>query len=260
MKYQWNKWIFGIILVCVGNLSAIAVEKVTLFAAISLTNALQDIAKQYQAEKQIEVVISYASSTTLAQQIVNGITADIFISADQQSMDFLTEKHAIIPISRYTLLGNELVLIVPIDSNIYNVAINKETNWKNLLDGERLALSDPSYDPAGVYAKQALEYWGAWSILATDIIIASDVRRVLGLVERSKVPLGIIYGSDAVSSDKVRVVGVFPDQSHNPIEYSMAIICGHENPQVNDFYEYLKNPTATTIFRNNGFSYINHLE
>lgn len=260
MKYRWDKWIFGVILVCVGNLSAVAAEKVTLFAAVSLTNALQDIAKQYQVEKQIEVVVSYASSSTLAQQIAKGITADLFISADQQSMDYLAEKQAIVSVSRYTLLGNELVLIAPTDSNIYNVAINKETDWKNLLDGGRLALGDPDHVPAGVYAKQALEYWGAWSTLAADIIAASDVRRALALVERSKAPLGIVYGSDAVSSDKVRVVGVFPDQSHNPIEYPMAIIRGHENPQVSAFYDYLKSPSAITIFRNNGFSYINHLE
>ncbi|GFN46878.1 molybdate ABC transporter substrate-binding protein [Candidatus Regiella insecticola] len=257
MKYPWAKWILGIALAYAWGVPAIAEGKITVFAAVSLTNALKDISKQYQMETQIEVVVLYDSSFTLAKKIAEeGTLADLFISADQQSMDYLAEKKSIIATSRYTLLSNELVLVAPIDSNIYNVAIDKQTNWKNLLDGRLLALGDFDHVPAGIYAKQALEYWGAWPMLDQKIVRTNNVRATLALVELAKVPLGIVYGSDAITTDRVRVVGVFPDQSHKPIEYPMAIVNGHDNPNINAFYAYLKSPTANTIFKNNGFSVV----
>ncbi|MGK4469194.1 molybdate ABC transporter substrate-binding protein [Yersinia enterocolitica] len=256
MKNQYgkvNKWVASAALLAAFSSSAMAAD-MTVFAAASLTNALQDIAVQYKKEKQVDVVASYASSSTLARQIEQGAPADLFISADQQWMDYAIDKQKMVANTRYTLLGNELVLIAPKDSKITKVAIDKKTDWKKLLEGGRLAVGDPDHVPAGIYAKESLENLGAWATLAPEMARANNVRSAMALVERAEAPLGIVYGSDAIASDKVKVVGVFPEASHKPVEYPMAIVKGHENPTVTAFYDYLKSPAAAVIFEKYGFT------
>ncbi|HDL7926553.1 molybdate ABC transporter substrate-binding protein [Yersinia enterocolitica] len=256
MKNQYgkvNKWVASAALLAAFSSSAMAAD-ITVFAAASLTNALQDIAVQYKKEKQVDVVASYASSSTLARQIEQGAPADLFISADQQWMDYAIDKQQMVANTRYTLLGNELVLIAPKDSKITKVAIDKKTDWKKLLEGGRLAVGDPDHVPAGIYAKESLENLGAWATLAPEMARANNVRSAMALVERAEAPLGIVYGSDAIASDKVKVVGVFPEVSHKPVEYPMAIVKGHENPTVTAFYDYLKSPAAAVIFEKYGFT------
>lgn len=256
MKNQYgkvNKWVASAALLAAFSSSAMAAD-ITVFAAASLTNALQDIAVQYKKEKQVDMVASYASSSTLARQIEQGAPADLFISADQQWMDYAIDKQQMVANTRYTLLGNELVLIAPKDSKITKVAIDKKTDWKKLLEGGRLAVGDPDHVPAGIYAKESLENLGAWATLAPEMARANNVRSAMALVERAEAPLGIVYGSDAIASDKVKVVGVFPEASHKPVEYPMAIVKGHENPTVTAFYDYLKSPAAAVIFEKYGFT------
>ncbi|HEG0620535.1 TPA: molybdate ABC transporter substrate-binding protein [Yersinia enterocolitica] len=256
MKNQYgkvNKWVASAALLIAFSSSAMAAD-ITVFAAASLTNALQDIAAQYKKEKQVDVVASYASSSTLARQIEQGAPADLFISADQQWMDYAIDKQQMVANTRYTLLGNELVLIAPKDSKITKVEIDKKTDWKKLLEGGRLAVGDPDHVPAGIYAKESLENLGAWATLAPEMARANNVRSAMALVERAEAPLGIVYGSDAIASDKVKVVGVFPESSHKPVEYPMAIVKGHENPTVTAFYDYLKSPAAAVIFEKYGFT------
>ncbi|MBC8947840.1 MULTISPECIES: molybdate ABC transporter substrate-binding protein [Xenorhabdus] len=236
----------------VGNVWA--ADKVTVFAAASLTNALDDIAAQYKKEKRGDIVASYASSSTLARQIVQGAPADIFISADQQWMNYATDKQLIAENTRHTLLGNQLVLIAPKESNLDQVEINRETKWKSLLAGGRLAVGDPDHVPVGIYAKESLQYLNAWDTVNPLMARTNNVRSGMALVERAEVPLGIVYGSDAVASNKVKVVGVFPPESHKRVEYPMAIIKGHERQAVRDFYDYLKTPEAAAIFKRYGFS------
>ncbi|CCV30289.1 TPA: molybdate ABC transporter substrate-binding protein [Yersinia enterocolitica] len=256
MKNQYGKvtkWVASAALLAAFSSSAMAAD-MTVFAAASLTNALQDVAAQYKKEKQVDVVASYASSSTLARQIEQGAPADLFISADQQWMDYAIDKQQMVANTRYTLLGNELVLIAPKDSKITKVEIDKKTDWKKLLEGGRLAVGDPDHVPAGIYAKESLENLGAWATLAPEMARANNVRSAMALVERAEAPLGIVYGSDAIASDKVKVVGVFPEASHKPVEYPMAIVKGHENPTVTAFYDYLKSPAAAVIFEKYGFT------
>ncbi|HDL8798236.1 TPA: molybdate ABC transporter substrate-binding protein [Yersinia enterocolitica] len=256
MKNQYGKvtkWVASAALLAAFSSSAMAAD-MAVFAAASLTNALQDIAAQYKKEKQVDVVASYASSSTLARQIEQGAPVDLFISADQQWMDYAIDKQQMVANTRYTLLGNELVLIAPKDSKITKVEIDKKTDWKKLLEGGRLAVGDPDHVPAGIYAKESLENLGAWATLAPEMARANNVRSAMALVERAEAPLGIVYGSDAIASDKVKVVGVFPEASHKPVEYSMAIVKGHENPTVTAFYDYLKSPAAAVIFEKYGFT------
>ncbi|MGK3116630.1 molybdate ABC transporter substrate-binding protein [Candidatus Pantoea formicae] len=233
---------------------AVAAEKITVFAAASLTNAMQDIATQYQKKSGVEVVSSFASSSTLARQIEQGAPADLFISADQQWMDYAVDKKSVVENTRYTLLGNDLVLIAPKSDSAKAVTINAQTDWKSLLKGERLAVGDPDHVPAGIYAKEALQKLGAWDTVSPMLAPANNVRAALALVERNESPYGIVYGSDAVASDKVQVVGHFPADSHKPVEYPMAVVKEHQNATVNAFYSYLQGPDAAAVFKQYGFT------
>ena len=233
---------------------ALAAEKITVFAAASLTNAMQQITTQYQQKSGVEVVSSFASSSTLARQIEQGAPADLFISADQQWMDDAVAKNSVIGSTRYTLLGNDLVLVAAKSAHAQPVTINAQTQWQNLLKGERLAVGDPDHVPAGIYAKEALQKLGAWDTLASRLAPANNVRAALALVERRETPYGIVYGSDAVASDKVQVVGRFPEASHKPVEYPMAVVSDHQNAAVQAFYDYLQGPDAAAVFKQYGFT------
>lgn len=228
--------------------------KITVFAAASLTNAMQDIATAYKKEKNVDVVSSFASSSTLARQIEAGAPADLFISADQKWMDYAVDKKNIDTPTRVTLLGNSLVVVAPTSSAQGNITVDAKTDWASLLKGGRLAVGDPDHVPAGIYAKEALQKLGAWDTLSPSLAPAEDVRGALALVERNEAPLGIVYGSDAVASKGVKVVGTFPEGSHQKVEYPMAITEGHKNATVSAFYDYLKGPEASAVFKRYGFT------
>ncbi|WP_414163196.1 molybdate ABC transporter substrate-binding protein [Superficieibacter sp. BNK-5] len=255
MARTWVRFFAGATLTLTVAGHALADEgKITVFAAASLTNAMQDIAKEYKKEKNVDVVSSFASSSTLARQIEAGAPADLFISADQKWMDYAVDKKAIDTSSRETLLGNSLVAVAPKASKLDKVTIDTKTNWTRLLDGGRLAVGDPDHVPAGIYAKEALQKLGAWETLSPKLAPAEDVRGALAMVERNEAPLGIVYGSDAVASKGVKVVGTFPEDSHKKVEYPLAIIDGHKNATVSAFYDYLKGPQASAIFKRYGFT------
>ncbi|AHG21650.1 molybdate transporter [Chania multitudinisentens RB-25] len=254
MKQQWFKWIGGMVLASGLVMQASAAEKITVFAAASLTNALQDIATQYQKGQDVQIVSSFASSSTLARQIEQGAPADLFISADQQWMDYAIDKQQMVNDTRYTLLGNELVLITAKSAKQDKIDISKTTDWAKLLNGGRLAVGDPDHVPAGLYAKEALQNLGAWAALEAKLAPANNVRSAMALVEREEAPLGIVYGSDAIASDKVKVIGIFPADSHKPVEYPMAIVKDHQTPAVTAFYNYLQGPEAAAIFQHYGFT------
>lgn len=229
-------------------------EKITVFAAASLTNALSDIAQQYKKAHQVEVVSSFASSSTLARQIEAGAPANLFISADQKWMDYAAGKKAIETDSRITLLTNSLVVVAPQASAQPSFTINKETKWLPLLQEGRLAVGDPDHVPAGIYAKEALTHLGAWESLMPKLAPAQDVRGALALVERGEAPLGIVYGSDAVASKGVKVVATFPEDSHQKVEYPMAMIKDNSSTATQAFYRYLQGPEAAAIFKHYGFT------
>ncbi|QOL13930.1 molybdate ABC transporter substrate-binding protein [Dickeya dianthicola] len=258
MKQQWTYWLTAAAFTLgMSANTALAQDKVTVFAAASLTNALQDIAAQYQKENQVSIVASYASSSTLARQIEQGAPADLFISADQQWMDYAQGKQLTENDTRYTLLGNQLVVIAPKSADTKGFKIDDKTDWKALLKGGRLSVGDPDHVPAGIYAKEALQKLSAWDTLSPLMARANDVRAAMILVEREEAPLGIVYGSDAVASTKVKVVGIFPENTHKPVEYPMAIVKGHNTPAVKSFFDYLKTPQAAVVFKQYGFTPVN---
>ncbi|MFU2152644.1 molybdate ABC transporter substrate-binding protein [Klebsiella aerogenes] len=255
MAGQWSRFLTGAALtLCVSGYALAQDGKITVFAAASLTNAMQDIAQAYKKEHRVEVVSSFASSSTLARQIEAGAPADLFISADQKWMDYAVDKKSIDKATRTTLLGNSLVVVAPKASDRSDITINAKTEWASLLQGGRLAVGDPDHVPAGIYAKEALQKLGAWETLSPKLAPAEDVRGALALVERNEAPLGIVYGSDAVASKGVKVVGTFPEDSHKKVEYPLAIVDGHKNATVTAFYDYLKGPEASAIFKRYGFT------
>lgn len=234
---------------------ALAADKITVFAAASLTDALKAVDAEYSKETGVSIAVSFASSSTLARQIEAGAPAQVFISADTQWMEYLAGKGLIEPATRANLLGNKLALIAPKDSKIGPLAINAQLNWQRLLgpDG-RLAVGDPAHVPAGIYAKEALTYFGVWSTLSPRLARAEDVRAALALVERGEAPLGIVYVTDARISDAVKIVGVFPENSHSPIIYPVAATKGAASPGVIAYVHFLEGPTARNLFRTYGFA------
>ena len=231
-----------------------AADRILVFAAASLTNALQDVTAAYQKRTAVAVVNSFASSSTLARQIENGAPAQVFVSADMQWMDYLEKRNLIEPASRKNLLGNDLVLVAPAGSPLAPRAIDSKLDWRRLLgEGGRLAIGDPDHVPAGVYAKDALQKFGAWNGLEPHLARAEDVRAALNFVERGEAPLGIVYLTDARQDKEVKIIGVFPADSHAPIVYPFAIVKGADTPAVRAFFRFLTGPEAMAIFRRYGF-------
>jgi len=232
---------------------------VTVFAAASLKNALDDAAKIYQAKTGEKVTISYAASSALAKQIESGAPADIFFSADLDWMDYLQEKKLIDADSRHTLLGNTLVLIAPKDSTV-SLTIEKNFPLLEALgpDG-KLAMATVASVPAGKYGKAALTYLGVWDGVAPRVAQAENVRAALRFVAQKEAPLGIVYGTDAKSEPEVRVVGTFPEDSHPKILYPVALTVSAK-PEARKFLEFLVSPEAAPSFEAQGFSIQSQVE
>ncbi|MEX1109477.1 MAG: molybdate ABC transporter substrate-binding protein [Dongiaceae bacterium] len=230
-------------------------DELTVLAAASLTNALEEIGTQYAAETGKTLQFSFASSSVLAKQIEAGAPAQIFASADQKWMDYLAERNLIEADTRVSPIGNSLVLIVPADSAAGDIAIDASTDLTSLLGADgRLSVGDPDHVPAGIYAKEALESLGLWAITEPRLARAEDVRAALVLVERGEAPLGIVYATDAAVSDKVRVIGAFPADLHTPITYPFAILAGQNGEDADAFFRYVTGPEGLATFQKYGFS------
>jgi molybdate transport system substrate-binding protein len=230
---------------------------ITVFAAASLKNALDDAAKTYEAKTGDKVVLNYGASSALAKQIESGAPADIFFSADLDWMDYLQQKNLIDTASRKTLLGNTLVLIAPKEST---VSLTIEKNFPLLqalgTDG-KLAMASVDSVPAGKYGKAALTYLGVWEAVAPRVAQAENVRAALAFVARGEAPLGIVYGTDAKAEPAVRVVGTFPEESHPKIEYPVALLA-KARPEARKFLDFILSPEAAPSFEGQGFSILAH--
>ncbi len=229
--------------------------EITVFGAASLTNALTAIAEQYESDTGVSVRLSFASSSTLARQIESGAPAHIYGSAAEQWMDYLQQRDLIEGESRISPIGNRLVLIAPRDSDTADVTIDSDLDLALLLGSDgRLAVGDPVHVPAGIYAQQALQFLGLWHEAEPRLARAENVRSALALVELGEAPLGIVYETDAALSDKVRIVGVFPEESHAPVTYPFAIVADAATPQVEELFAYMTGAPGLAIFGRYGFS------
>ena len=234
--------------------SFVASAKVTVFAAASMTDALQQVAKDYAKQNpKNEVVFSFASSSTLAKQVEEGAPADIFVSASNKWMKYLSEKDLTVKETEKVLVGNDLVLIAPVKSAVNSVDIAKG-EWINALKDSYLSVGDPAHVPAGQYAEEALTKLNLWDKVQERLARAKDVRGALALVERAEVPYGIVYSTDAKVSQQVKTVAVFPADSHKPVVYPVSILKDHDNTDSRDFLKYLESDAAKKVLVGYGFS------
>ena len=223
----------------------------TVFAAASLTDALNDVGKTYQAKTGKVPVFSFTASSVLARQIEASVGTDVFISADTDWMDYLDNRGLIAHDTRKNLLGNHLVLIAPVDSNV-TLTIAPHFDLLGALNGGRLSIADPDTVPAGKYARTALTTLGVWNSVVDHLVNAENVRVALVYVARGEAPLGIVYTTDALSEKRVHIVGTFPENTHAAIVYPAALV-KDAKPEARAFLDFLSGPEATAIFQKNGF-------
>ncbi len=231
---------------------AAAAEPVLVFAAASLRNALDDAVAAWHKQTGDVAQVSYAASSALARQLESGAPADLYISADLGWMDYAQKHQLIRPATRKDLLGNRLVLIAPADSTV-KVEIKPGFPLASLLQGGRLSVADAAV-PAGKYATAALEKLGVWSSVADHLARAQDVRGALFFVSRREAPLGIVYQTDAAADRGVRIVGVFPAETHPPIIYPIALTTAGKNPAAPLLLRFLESPAARPFFEKQGFT------
>ena len=229
-------------------------ENLTVFAAASLTNALQDIGTLWTAGGHSKVVFSFASSSTLAQQIEKGAPANVFISADEKWMDDLAAHTLVANRTRKDLVGNSLVLVEP-KKSLKPVKLDKGADLEAALGATgRLAVGDPTHVPAGIYAQQALTKIGLWPAIKPRLAPADSVRSALRLVEVGEAPAGIVYATDVKVVPNLGVAGTFPAASHDPIRYPAAVVKSADTKAARDFVAFLSTRPAQDVFEHYGFT------
>jgi molybdate transport system substrate-binding protein len=230
-------------------------KSIVVFAAASMKNALDDVDAAFTTKRGIKVVASYAASSALMKQIEQGAPADVFVSADLKWMDYGAQKKLVQDDTRFNLLGNRLVLIAPKDSKIAEVTIAPGFDLAALAGDGRIAVGDVRAVPAGLYAKAALEKLGAWASAEPKLAMAENVRAALVLVARGEAPLGIVYETDAKIEPGVKIVGVFPEDSHPPIVYPVALTT-NAKPDARQYLTFLRTQAAKSTFERYGFSFL----
>jgi molybdate transport system substrate-binding protein len=230
-------------------------KNLTVFAAASMKNALDDVDAAYTARSGVRIIASYAASSALAKQIEQGAPADIFISADIDWMDDAAARKSIDEGTRTSLLGNSIVLIAPRDSKVAKAAIGPNFDLAGLAGNGRIATGDVNAVPVGKYAKAALEKLGAWQTAAPKFAMAESVRAALTLVARGEAVLGIVYATDARVEPGVKIIGTFPADSHPPIIYPVAATSSAK-PGAADYLAFLRSSQAKAIFERYGFTFL----
>ena len=230
-------------------------NSITVFAAASMKNALDDIDAAFTKATGIKVVASFAASSALIKQIEEGAPADVFASADLQWMDYGAEKKLIKDDTRVNLLGNKLVLIAPKDSKIGDVTIGPGFDLAKLAGDGRIVTGDVAAVPVGIYAKAALQKLGAWAAAEPKMAMTDNVRAALILVARGEAPLGIVYETDAKVEPGVKIVGYFPENSHDPVVYPVAATVTAK-PDTARYLAFLRSQAAKAVFESYGFTFL----
>jgi molybdate transport system substrate-binding protein len=225
--------------------------EILVFAAASMTNVLGELSAGWEKVSGRKVKLSFAASSVLARQIEAGGAADVFVSADQEWMDYLAARDLIDQSSRRNLAGNRLVLIAPAESKV-RLTIEPGFKLAAALGDGRLSTGDPDTVPVGRYAKAALESLGVWDQVAGKLVRAENVRAAMTYVARGEAPLGIVYATDAAVDSKVRVVATFPDNTHAPITYPAAALA-RAAPEASAYLSFLGSADAAPVWKKHGF-------
>ena len=232
--------------------TSFAADKLNVFAAASLKNALDAVSASWKADTAKEITLIYAASNALAKQIEAGAPADVFVSADLTWMEYLTDNNLIVKGSDVQLLGNEIVLVAPKDSKI-DLKIENGFKLADAIGDGKLAMANVDSVPAGKYGKAALQKLGVWTSVEDKVAQIENVRAALKLVDLGEAPLGIVYATDAKADAAVKVVGTFPADSHAPIIYPAGIVALSKNVDATEFLKYLQSDKAKAIFVAQGF-------
>ncbi|PTN03153.1 molybdate ABC transporter substrate-binding protein [Mangrovibacterium marinum] len=232
--------------------SSEAPAKITVFAAASLTNVLSELIDSFEIAENVKVITNMASSGTLARQIEQGGTPEVFISASKKWADYVDSLGFIQQPLKDKIAQNDLVFVAPKESELETFTVDSTLDVASMLKDGRLSIGNPAHVPAGKYAKQALLYYGWYDQLADRYLPAKDVRSALMVVEMGEAPLGIVYRTDAEESSKVRIVGTFPDHSHKPIVYIACVL--KDNDRSKAFYKYIKSEASAPIWAKYGFN------
>lgn len=243
---------FVVIFTLMMTTSSFAVDKINVFAAASLKNALDAVGASWKADTSKELTLTYAASNALAKQIEAGAPADVFVSADLTWMKYLSEKSLIAKNSEVQLLGNEIVLVAAKDSKI-DLKIEKDFKLAEAIGSSKLAMGSVDSVPAGKYGKAALEKLEVWSSVEGKVAQAENVRAALKLVDSGEAVLGIVYATDAKADVSIKVVGTFPEDSHTPIIYPAGLVAASKNADAAEFLKYLQSDKAKAIFKGQGF-------
>ena len=227
-------------------------ESLTVFAAASLKEVLEEVGKLYHAGGGAEVRFSFAASSALAKQIAAGAPADLFVSADLKWMDDLDARKLLRPETRVNLLGNVLVVVAPATSTLETIAFTPEA-FDRALGAGKLATGEVNSVPVGIYAKTAFEKLGLWPTLGGRIAQSDSVRSALAFVARGEAPLGVVYATDARVEKAVKVLATFPAGSHEPVVYPVAITVASKQAEAAAFLAFLKGPAARAVFERAGF-------
>jgi molybdate transport system substrate-binding protein len=239
------------------NAAQAQTKDLVIFAAASMKNALDEAAANWVKESgKPAPKISYAASNTLAKQLENGAPADLFVSADLDWMDYAAGKNLIKPDTRVSLLANRIALIAPSDSTA-TATLAPGVDLAATLGAGRLAMANVDSVPAGKYGKAALEKLGGWDKVKDKVAQADNVRAALLLVSRGEAPLGIVYATDAAADPKVKVIATFPEDSHPPIIYPVAVTKDSTNPDAAAFLTFLRGNGAKGSFEKQGFTVLN---
>lgn len=225
---------------------------ITVFAAASTTDAITDLARSFESQRDVRVRCSFAASSSLARQIIAGAPADVFLSANLEWMNKLEQTGLIDGTSRLDLLGNRLVLVAPEEQQPEEDIDPGGALADIVPEVKRIALADPAHVPAGIYAKQAMKWYSWWQDAEPLLLPTADVRSALRLVELGEADLGFVYASDAAATDRVAVLHVLPTGSHEPIRYPVAR-CQSSSPLAASFIEFLQSPEAAAVFEAHGF-------
>ncbi len=224
-----------------------------VFAAASLTDVLGEIGDLYEAAGNPAPRFSFAASSALARQVEQGAEADVFFSADEDWMDYLTDRNLIDPTTRRAVLTNTLVLAAPAKAP-FQLDIVPGMDLAGALKGGRLSLADPNSVPAGKYARAALEQLGVWASVEASVVRAENVRAALRFIETGDAAAGIVYGTDAKAAARnVIVVGTFPEGSHTLISYPAAVLAGKASGPGQSFLDFLNEDAARRVFAQAGF-------
>lgn len=230
-------------------------EPLIVLAAASLTDAVTEVSDAFARRSKVPVKNSFAASSALTRQIEAGANAGVFISADEEWMDYLEKKRLIIPETRRSVLANRLVVVVPADSKIASIDLNSAQGLLSAVRGSHIATGDPDSVPVGRYAKAALMKLGAWEKVAPQLVRADNVRAALAFVARGEAPFGIVYLTDAKIEKDVKLAGIFPAELHQPIRYPIAVT-SQGGANAHRFAAFVSSPAAIAIFQKYGFEIV----